>query len=673
MTVAYPSVNPETKNVFAPLTVKTMTIPNRVVMPPMGTNFASITGELTDEHFDYYRERANGGTGLIIVENVCVDYPVASNGFTQLRLDSDRFLPRMFTFTEEMHRLGSVVGIQINHAGASADPKKTGVPNISASNVPSKPGMPIPVPMTIEDIKKAVAAFADTALRAKNAGFDMVEVHGGHSYLLDQFLSPLYNKREDEYGGSVENRARIVVEVLQAVREAVGPMFPISLRLSADELVEGGNTLEDTLALAEYFAEYVDIFNVSSALNYNLQYQIDKASLPDGWRSYMARAYKEKFPDKAIITSGNIRDPKIAAKILADGDADLLAMGRGLIADPQWVRKAREGREDEILHCISCNIGCADNRIRLGRPIRCTINPSILDNESYKKTLVKLPTRVYVIGGGIAGMEAAATAAEVGCRVTLFEKADHLGGIVANAVRLPAKWRIAEYVKFLERRLERAGVEVRLGTEATLDLIEAGSPDVVVNATGGTPALPPIPGVRELTDQEGTNVYSIVGFTDHIERLGEELAGKDVVVVGAGAVGLDIVENLTEIGAKVTLVERLPRVGNDLDLITRLQMVEMLDEHNVEQLPSTSLLEVRSDAVLVELEDGTKREIPMAAGVICLGMRAVQGELAAITERLTASGHPVLNIGDSVRPRRIIDAAREGREILTVLDRLGRR
>lgn len=649
-----------------------MTIPNRIVMPPMGTNFATTTGELTDEHFAYYRQRALGGTGLIIVENVCVDYPVASNGFTQLRLDSDRFLPRMFTFTEEMHRLGSVVGIQINHAGASADPEKTGMPNISSSDVPSKPGMPVPLPMTQEDIDQAVKAFGDTAARAKKAGFDMVEVHAGHSYLLDQFLSPIYNKRTDQYGGTPENRARIVVDILREVRAQVGPMYPISVRLSADELIKGGNTLEDTLELAQYFAEYVDIFNVSAALNYNLQYQIDMASLPDGWRSYMARAYKEKF-SKPVITSGNIRDPYAASAILSKGDADLIAMGRGLIADPWWVRKAREGREDEILHCISCNIGCADNRIRLGRPIRCTINPSVIDNESYKETKVKIPTRVTVVGGGIAGLEAAASAAEVGCKVVLMEKSNRLGGIVSSAVKLPAKWRIAEYVKGLERRVRRAGVDIRLNSEADIDAIGAGNPDIVVNATGGIPALPPIPGVRELTDREETNVYSIVGFTEHIERLGRELAGKPVVVVGAGAVGLDIVEYLTDIGARVTIVERLDRIGAELDIITRLQMVEMLEKHEVEQLCSTSLMEVTADHVTVEFADGQRRTIEAAAVVIALGMRSVNAGLEALVERANRAERTVMNIGDSVHPRRIIDAVREGREIITVLDRLGRR
>lgn len=221
--------------------------------------------------------------------------------------------------------------------------------------------------MKTEHIWHAIEAYAATAERAKRAGFDLVEVHGGHSYLINQFLSPLMNKRTDRWGGSRENRARFAREVLRAVRDAVGADFPISIRLSADEFIDGGNTLDDTLEMASHFDEFVDIYNVSAAVNQNLQYQIDKASLPDGWRSYLGRAYKEKFA-KPVIVSGNIRNPQRAAEIIESGNADFLAIGRGLIADPWWPRKVLDGQEDQILQCISCNIGCADNRIRLGAP-----------------------------------------------------------------------------------------------------------------------------------------------------------------------------------------------------------------------------------------------------------------------------------------------------------------
>lgn len=670
MTISYAQPTPTTQ-ILRPLTVRGMTIPNRIVMPPMGTNFATASGELSDEHMAYYRERARGGTGLIIMENVCVDHPTGSNGYTQLRLDSDHYLPRMFAFTEEMHHHGSVVGVQINHAGASADPALTGVSALSSSDVPSKPGGPVPTPMTIAQIRRVIEHFGQTARRAQRAGFDMVEVHGGHSYLLNQFLSPFYNHRTDEYGGSPRNRVRLLVEVLREVRARVGERFPISLRVSADELLEGGNRLEDTLSLAAHCDEYVDIWNVSAAENPTLQYQIDMARLPDGWRSTMAHAFKERF-GKPTITSGNVREPRAAERILAEGDADLVAIGRGLIADPWWVRKVREGRPEDILHCISCNIGCADHRIRQGTPIRCTINPNILDNESYRDTKVSAPTRVVVVGGGPAGLEAASSAAEVGCAVTLLERGEQLGGIVRHAARLPAKWRIAKYLDESVLRARRAGVDIRTGQPGEPDRVLAEHPDLVVNATGGLPVTPPIAGLREHLDRPGSTVSSIIGFASRIDEV-DGWKGRRAVVVGAGAVGLDVVEHLVDHDVRATLVERLPAIGNDLDMITRLQMLEMLARGGVDVRVSTSLAEVREDGVVVQAANGEPEFIEMVHGVICLGMRPVVAGLAELTERCTSAGTPVMNIGDSVRPRKIIDAVREGRGVLRALDGLGRR
>ncbi|RLP11526.1 FAD-dependent oxidoreductase [Propionibacterium australiense] len=660
-----------TAHIFEPITVRGMTIPNRVVMPPMGTNFATVSGELSDEHMAYYRERARGGTGLIVMENVCVDHPVGSNGFTQLRLDSDRYLPRMFAFTEEMHRHGAVAGVQINHAGASANPTLTGVPTISSSDVPSKAGGPAPTPMTTKQIRHVIERFGQTAQRAQRAGFDMVEIHGGHSYLLNQFLSPLYNHRTDEYGGGPENRARFLVEVLREVRARVGERFPISLRVSADELLDGGNRLDDTLALASYCDEYVDIWNVSAAENPTLQYQIDMARLPDGWRSQMARAFKERF-GKPTITSGNIRDPQVAERILDEGDADLVAIGRGLIADPWWTRKVREGRPEEILHCISCNIGCADHRTRQGKPIRCTVNPSILDNESYRDRKVSVPTKVVVVGGGLAGLEAASTAAEVGCEVTLLEKNDQLGGIVRHAAKLPAKWRIAKYLDEAVLRARRAGVHVLAGQSGDPGRVVDEHPDLVVNATGSLPVAPPIPGLRERLDKSGSAVTSIAGFAARLDEV-SQWSGERVIVAGAGAVGLDVVEHLVDHDVQVTLIEQLPAIGNDLDMITRLQMLEVLDRGGVDVRVSTSLTEVRDNGVLVRTAGSPPELIAMVHGVICLGMRPVTSGLAELIERCTGEGIAVMNIGDSVRPRKIIDAVREGRAVLRMLDELGRR
>ena len=402
------------KNIFSPLTIKNMTMKNRIMMTPMGTNYGEQTGEMSFLHIDYYTERAKGGVGLIMVENASVDSPLGSNGTTQIRIDHDNYMPRFFKLCETIHSHGACIGLQLNHAGASAQSKRTNMQPVSASNIPSKEGGETPRPLEIDEIYAIVKKYGEAAARAQASGFDCVEIHAGHSYLISQFMSPTTNKRTDEFGGCPENRARFAKLVIEEVRRQVGPMFPIFVRLSADEFVEGGNTLEDTLELVSYFQNEVDVFDVSAGLNSSIQYQIDANYLKDGWRSYMAKAVRDKF-GKPCVTMGNIRDPRVADDILERGDADIIGMGRGLIADPHWVKKVATGREDEIRKCISCNIGCAGNRIGVNRPIRCTINPTINSGYDYKKHKINKPCNVVVIGGGTAGLEAACTAAEVGC------------------------------------------------------------------------------------------------------------------------------------------------------------------------------------------------------------------------------------------------------------------
>lgn len=661
--------DPQTPHLLSPLTVRGMTIRNRVVMPPMGSNLALPDGTVSDTQLAYYEQRSRGGTGLIIVENICVAFPAGSNGTTQLRIDHDRYVPRLWELTERIHRHGGKAAIQLNHAGASANPARTGVPALSSGSTPSKPGGPVPVPMTLEQIAEVPGQFAAAALRAKRAGFDAVELHGGHSYLLSQFLSPVYNTRTDAYGGSPENRARLLREVLEAVRGAVGPRYPIMLRVSADELVAGGNTVEDTVELVRHVVDEVDVIDVSAALAGNLQYQIDQMDLADGWRSGMARVFRETF-DRPTIVSGNFRDPEVAEKVVADGTTDMVAIGRGLIAEPWWVRKVQEGRADLILDCISCNIGCADHRIRLDRPIRCTVNPDIVGHESYLSRRVDRPVRVVVVGGGVGGLEAACTAAEVGCDVVLLEAQDVVGGVVGDAVRLPAKRRIARFTNHLVRRAARAGVEVRTGTRATVELVEELAPDVVVSATGALPFLPPVPGLRTRVDVEGTGVRSILGTTRHVDEIAG-LAGRHVVVVGGGAAGLDVVEACVAQDVRVTLVEALDRIAGELDVITAMQSLEMVAEHDVRVLTSTRLVEVGEGWVDVQHEDGVIERLEAAATYVCLGMRPEAGMWGALSERFAGRGVDVLHVGDSAGGAKIIDATSAGRDVLLTLEARG--
>ena len=657
-------------HIFSPLTVKNMTIKNRIVMMPMGTNYGEQNGEMSFLHINYYEQRAKGGTGLIIVENASIDSPQGSNGTTQLRIDHDNYLPRLFKFCENIHRYGTKIAIQINHAGASAISSRINMQPVSASDVPSKEGGEIPRPLSREEILHIVKKYGEAAKRAQTAGFDAVEIHAGHSYLISQFLSPITNKRTDEFGGSVENRTRFCRMVIDEVRKQVGPFFPIMLRLSADELMEGGNTLDDTLEYLDYLQEEVDIFDVSCGLNGSIQYQIDANYLPDGWRSYMAKAVKEKF-NKPCISMGNIRDPKVAERILADGDADLIGMGRGLIADPAWVNKVATGHECDLRKCISCNVGCAGNRIGVNRPIRCTVNPSVLEGDVYKKLHVNKNCNVVVIGGGTAGLEAACTAAEVGCNTFLLEKGSELGGLASLISKIPAKNRLADFPHYLMHRAEQLeNLYIFTNTEGTPENIRKFHPNIIVSSTGSAPLLPPIAGLKDRIDNEDYNIYSILGMINHINDFPKDLEGKKVVVVGGGAVGLDVVEFFADRNADISIVEMMDQIGRDLDPVSKNDTKAMMKKHNVHQLTKTALLEVKDSSFLVK-GDGEPYEIPFEYGFVCLGMRA-QGQLyQSLAEEFSSEDIEIMNIGDSQRARRIIDGTQEGRNILTILEQRG--
>ena len=658
--------------IFEPITVKRMTIRNRIAMTPMGTNYGETSGEMSNRHMNYYSLRAKGGVGLIILENANVEYPVGSNGTSQIRIDHDSFMPRYYQLVENLHKNGATVAIQINHAGASASSARTGMETVSSSNIPTKVGGEVPRPMTREEILHTVKKYGEAAKRVQAIGFDAVEIHCGHSYLMSQFISPYYNKRTDEFGGSMENRLRFPRMVLEEVRRQVGSWFPIIVRVSAEERVPGGNTLEDTLKYLEYLDEFVDIYDVSCGLNPSLQYQIDSNFLPDGWRAYQARAVKEKF-GKPVINAGNYRDPAVVEKVLESGDVDIVGMGRGLIADPEWVNKVKNGEEDMLRKCISCNVGCAGNRIGVNRPIRCTVNPAVPEGDVYKKLKVKKNCNVVVVGAGTAGMEAACTAAEVGCNVFVLEKQDHIGGLSSFISDLPSKSRMKDFPTYLERRAAKLpNLYLFLNTEATLDKIKTFKPDVVVNATGSVPLVPPIPGLKEnIAAGNVSTIFDMIRDVNAGKYPEEACKGKKVVVMGGGSVGLDVVEYFAPRGAECSIVDMLPQIGMMADPITKCSMRETHDTYGVKEYVNTALQEVKENAFVVKTPEGNIEELTFDLGFNCLGMRANNPILEALEQEFGGTDIVVYNIGDSVRARRIMEGTMDGRAILNVLENQG--
>ena len=387
----------------------------------------------------------------------------------------------------------------------------------------------------------------------------------------------------------------------------------------------------------------------------------------------MAKAVKDKY-GKPCMTMGNIRDPKRAEEILASGDADLIGMGRGLIADPEWVNKVRFGHEDDLRKCISCNVGCAGHRIGLNRPIRCTVNPAVNAGEDYYKRKVTKACNVVVIGAGTAGLEAACTAAEVGCTVVLIEKTGKLGGLSAIISDIPDKHRMKDFPRYLEHRARKLkNLFILTNTDANVDMVKAFNPDIVVNATGSSPTLPPIKGLLDLVDKEGTNVKSVLGMIDMINKGGyaDDMSDKKVAVVGGGAVGLDVMEYFTEHGAAVTMIEMLPAIGNGLDPVTKCDTAAKMEKYHVRQMVKTALQEVQNDKFIVKNPEGEIEEVPFDYGFMCLGMRAKTPLLQALEDTFGDTETEVLNIGDSMRARRIIEGTEEGRNILLTIDKLG--
>lgn len=652
------------RKLFEPYTVKSMTLKNRIVMTPIGTNFAEHTGEVNEKVIEYYKQRAKGGASLIIIEGTSVYSPQGAAGSYQLRIDHDTYIPGLYRLCEIVHEYGSKISILLNHAGAAANGRLTNIQPVSASDIPSSADGDIPRPLTTDEIYTIVDKFAQAAKRAVTAGFDAVEIQAGHGYLLNQFLSPLTNDRTDEFGGSKENRARFTTLVLKAVREAVGENVPIFLSISADELAEGGNTLDDTKEIVEFFKDYVDVFCVSAGLTCSIQYQNDADYLPDGWKSYMAKELKEST-GKPCLTSGNIREPEIANRILEDGEADLIAIGRGLIADPEWVNKVQFGNTDDINRCISCNNGCTATLS--DEPIRCTINPSIVSGEYYKKHTLKKPCNVVVIGGGTAGLEAACTAAEVGCATVLIEKTNQLGGLARRVGKMPNKRRLGYFPQYLEHRASKLkNLFICKNMEASIDLVEGFKPDIVVNATGSNPRLPDIKGLKD--NLAAKNVSTIFDLVDNVDSYEEDLSGKKVVIIGGGNVGLDVVEFFAPRKADVTIVEQKAHFGENLDFITRTGSLAMLSKYGVHQYPNASLLEVKENSFIVR-HDYKDLELDFDFGFICLGMESATPALKELYDHFIYEGIEVLNIGDSAQTRRMIEGVKEGRDILLALER----
>jgi 2,4-dienoyl-CoA reductase-like NADH-dependent reductase (Old Yellow Enzyme family)/thioredoxin reductase len=613
-------------------------------MPPMATNFAGEDGSVNDRHIHYYVKRAKGGVGYITFEHTGI--LKQGRAFPNMALiDSDQNIPSFRKLAEAIHQENGKILIQINHAGRQTSASITGSPIVAPSAIPCPVRKEMPKELSHEEIQNIIEAFGRAALRVKEAGTDGVEIHMAHGYLINQFLSPFSNKREDEYGGDADRRMRMAVEVLRQVRNTVGPDFPVLCRLSADEYVEGGLRLEDTKEIARSLERNgADALHISACVAASGYLNHPPYYAEEGIFAPLAQGIKSVV-GIPVIAVGRIRTPELANRVLEEGKADLISMGRALIADPNLPMKALQERREEIIPCISCNRCIAS--IRKGA-LQCAVNPETGREGIFKLEKTDRPKKVWIIGGGPAGMKAAEIAAQRGHRVTVFEEKEKLGGQFLLASIPPKKQVLGEFVSYLTRQVGKLPVKIILGKPFRPALLEKEKPDVAIVATGARPFFPPIDGIL---NTKAANVEEALSGKVHL--------GKKILVVGGGGIGAEVADHLSENGKEVTLIEM--REGIALDLVGHLQhfLNKRLREKAVQILTSTTAIRFEKQDLWVQGPQGRKRLSGFDSIIIALGSKP-NNELV---ESLKGKVAEVYVVGDASKPREVMEALLEGEEV----------
>lgn len=590
------------EKLLSPITIGGMELKNRMVMAPMATNFSTREGNVTQRLKDYYEDRAKGGVSLITVEAACVSYPVGLAAAQQLCISEDRQIRGLKELSEVIHRYGAKVAFQLHHGGHRSTRSITGQQPVSASATSGRGtwtqwvGGESPRALTTSEVEELVEAFASAAVRAKSAGADAVQIHGAHGYLILNFLSPLYNHRNDRYGGDVEGRATFAREIVELIRQKAGRDLPIIFRISGEESVSGGLSLDDAKIISSILEKAgVDNFDVTSGSHDSYQEIVPPLDFEPGWRVYMAEGIKEAV-GVPVMTTGRIQSPELAESILREGRADLIGLGRALICDPEFPKKIAQGRANEIRLCIAGNQGCIDSfrTIDLEGKSRmtCLQNPMVGREKDFAIKLAEVKKKVVVIGGGPAGMEAAVIAAARGHEVTLFEKENALGGQVQLASIPSHKKDMSNLTRNLESQLSRLKVKMELGKKATPDIVEQLKPDVVILATGGLPIVPIIPGVGRRNVVQAWEVLR-----------GKE-TGNRIVVIGGGMVGCETADFLASKGKKVIVVTRFPVVAEDMGFVRRGLLLDRFTKHLVKVITNVERREIVDDGIVIG--DGEK-------------------------------------------------------------------
>jgi len=637
-------VSKDFKKLFEPGRIGQMQVRNRIVMPPMGTGYHDEGGYVSQRFIDYHEARARGGVGLIIIEVTAPSLECNVSNF-QLTLGDDKYIPGFRKLAETVHRHGARIAVQLQHSSwelRGGERVQVGPsPVIVPARVMGVSGTP-PHELSLDEISQRVQWFAAAAGRAKEAGLDGVEVHGAHQYLVASFLSPSTNQRTDKYGGTVENRARFMIEIIQAIRETVGPDYPVWPRLNGQEFgFEDGLTIEETKQTVPMFVEAgADAIHVSAYGAYSFAIRAPICDIP-GFLIPLSEEVK-KVTSVPVIAVGRL-DAELGEQILEEGKADFVSIGRRLMADPELPNKVASGRLDEIIPCINC-MECIERPVTEGRGCACAVNAAMGRESEYRIQPSDMARKIVVVGGGPAGMEAARVAALRGHKVMLLEKGAELGGQLLVATMPPYKEELALLTKYMADQLTRAGVDVRLNVEATPELITKENPDALIIAVGGIPITPDIPGI------DAPNVIAAQ------DVLAGRDVGQNVVIIGGGMVGCETGHHLADKGKQVTIVEILKRMANDVSPMVRRRLLDGLRAKQVAMITNANCEEITGNGVLVTTSEGERQRIPADSVIIAVGYKPND----ALFRAIEGSFSNVHCIGDAANPQRIREAINAG-------------
>jgi 2,4-dienoyl-CoA reductase-like NADH-dependent reductase (Old Yellow Enzyme family)/thioredoxin reductase len=602
---------------------------------------ATTQGDVTDRLIDYYAERAKGGVGLVVVES---SFPSAVGHPNRIVLDGKDRLPRLRRLVEAVHREGTPVLLELNTHMGRQDRNP-----LSPSDVPHPLSGVRARPATIEDIKKLQAEYAEAAARVREAGFDGMMIHGGTGYLISEFLSPLVNRRTDEYGGDAKGRARFALEFVEKTREKVGRDFPLIFRMMSHERVDGGFCTEDAVTVAGLFEEKgVDAIDVITGSAVSHEWTAPPTFMPPGCNTDVSEAIKKavRIP---VLVAGKINDPSLADRILKDGEADFVDIGRGLLADPYFPAKARDGRFDEIRKCIGC-VRCGERIVSSLDPVVCTVNPAVGREKEFESKPVGKKKKVLVVGGGPAGMEAALTADRRGHEVALWEKTNALGGNLVLAAIPSEKQDLKDFLDFLKKRIVASKVQVSLQKKATAESVKAHAPDTVIVSAGSLPFIVDIPGIG------GNNV---LGFQEVLSG-GVTISGKTVIVWGAGLVGCEVACFLAEKGNAVTLIFPEPQAAPDVvypDI--KRHLLKKLDEDQIRiEAGVRQFKEITLKGVAFVNQDGSDALIRADIVILATGARPQTG----LAQSIRGEVPELYEAGDCVAVRQLLEAIHEGAE-----------